>query len=561
MAATILLNGILQKEKTRYPTGISDDDLFELYCADNLLVNYDLDNAEIQDGIIDGPRDAGIDAAYVLVNGIIVTEDFDFNIVRQPVELEFVIIQTKNQDNFKEGPVDKLASSLPLLLDPSKKASDLEPLFKKEVVAVCQKFLTTLSTLADKFPKVTIRLFYCCKGNEPNDTTKAKATGVEGTVKGMGFGNVQFVFLGAQQLYDRSGLQKRLVAKLTTAGSPLSGSNSFVALCKLTDYLKFITDGVGNLMTPIFEANVRAYQGEVEVNKEIAASLKSPTAGVDFWWLNNGVTIVADEAAFTNNQLVIANPLIVNGLQTSHEVHAYSASLKADDARAILIRVVVETDPTKRDEIIRATNRQTSISNSSFRATEQTHREIEDYLLTLGYFYDRRKNAYKREGKPADKIIGIDRLAQGVLAVLLQEPHTARARPTTAIKSEPNYKKIFSGDKNQHPLEMYGVLTALLGIVEPWFRGQAGKIDQVYRNNLKFHALMVLAWALNGGQTMPAPAICKLDVKKATDAQMDAVCKWLFDEFKSAGPEDKTAKDSGFTARLQKNWTPAKTKP
>ena len=89
------------------------------------------------------------------------------------------------------------------------------------------------------------------------------------------------------------------------------------------------------------------------------------------------------------------------------------------------------TEPAKRDKIIRATNRQTSINNSSFRATEAIHREIEDYLLMMGFFYDRRKNAYKREGKSADKIIGIDRLAQAVLSILLQEPHTARARPTT----------------------------------------------------------------------------------------------------------------------------------
>jgi hypothetical protein len=140
MAATILLNGIIDKEKARYAASIKDDDLFELYCADNLLVNYDLDNAEIQEGIIDGSRDAGVDAAYVLVNGLLLTEDFDFDVVRQPVELEFVIIQAKNQDTFKEGPVDKLAASLPLLLDPTKQAAELEPLFKKEVVRVFQSF-------------------------------------------------------------------------------------------------------------------------------------------------------------------------------------------------------------------------------------------------------------------------------------------------------------------------------------------------------------------------------------------------------------------------------------
>lgn len=560
MASIILLESIIQKEKAQYPAGLSKDDLFEFYCADNLLVNYDLDNAEIQAGIVDGPRDAGIDAAYVFVSGQLVTEDFDFGAVRQPVELELVLIQAKNEESFKEGAVDKLASSLPLLLDHTKEAKDLEPLFKKEVVAVCVSFLSALTVLADRFPKVSIRIFYCSKGTDPNDTIKAKAGAIEATLKGMQFSNTHFVFMGGQQLYERSAIQKRLVAKLSTAGTPLSGANSFVALCKLSDYIKFISDETGALMTQIFEANVRAYQGEVEVNKEIAGSLVTPTPGVDFWWLNNGVTIVADEVSFINNQLVIANPLIVNGLQTSHEIHAYAGQLPPGDNRGILIRVVVETDPAKRDKIIRATNRQTSINNSSFRATEQIHREIEDYLLMLGYFYDRRKNAYKREGKPADKIVGIDRMAQSVLSVLLQEPHTARARPTTAIKSEENYKRIFSLDKSQHPLELYGIVVGMFDRIEQYFRSLAGQVDRIYRNNLKFHSLMVLGWALNGGQTMPAAAIRKFDLSKATDAQVKAVVDWVFAEFKAAGAEDRTAKDSDFTDRLKANWTTALTK-
>lgn len=558
--SAILLNGIIDKEKARYAAGTSNDDLFELYCADNLLVNYDLDNAEIQAGIIDGPRDAGIDSAYVLVNGRIVTEDFDFAAVRQPVELEFTIIQSKNQDSFKEGPVDKLASSLPLLLNHTKKTSELEPLFKKEVVAVCRSFLDALATLADRFPTVSIRIYYCCKGADPNDTIKAKASALQTTLKGMQL-SASFSFLGAKDLYERSRLQKELVLRISTTVTPLSGANSsFVALVKLKDYIKFMSDDAGNLITRIFEANVRAYQGEVEVNKEIASSLAQPNAGIDFWWLNNGVTIVADEAAYTSNQLVIKNPLIVNGLQTSHEIYAYASKLSETDRRTVLLRVVTETDAAKRDQIIRATNRQTNINYSSFRASEAVHKEIEDFLLTLGYFYDRRKNAYKREGKPVEKIIGIDRLAQGVLAILLQKPDTARARPTTAIKSQADYVKIFSTDKSKHPLEMYGTVASLLERVERHFRGLGGEVDQIYRNNLKFHVLMVLAWTLNGGQKMPAPAISKIDPKKATDAQMKAVIDWVFGEFKAAGAEDRTAKDSKFTERLHANWKPASTK-
>ena len=42
----------------------------------------------------------------------------------------------------------------------------------------------------------------------------------------------------------------------------------------------------------IFESNVRDYQGNTDVNEGIAASLGTASSE-DFWWLNNGVTVLA----------------------------------------------------------------------------------------------------------------------------------------------------------------------------------------------------------------------------------------------------------------------------
>jgi len=144
MSGLILLESILERLKPNYPAGLSDDDLFEFYCADNVLVNYDLDHSEIEAGIVDGPRDAGIDAAYVFINRRLLTDDFKFESVKQPVDIELFVFQAKNQDTFKEGPVDKLSSSLPLLLDPKQQRATLEALFKKRVVSILQSFLDAM---------------------------------------------------------------------------------------------------------------------------------------------------------------------------------------------------------------------------------------------------------------------------------------------------------------------------------------------------------------------------------------------------------------------------------
>ena len=66
-----------------------------------------------------------------------------------------------------------------------------------------------------------------------------------------------------------------------------------------------MTDQKGELRRQIFEANVRDYQGAVEVNKAIMESLHENDSKDEFWWLNNGITIVATEAPLTGKMLTI----------------------------------------------------------------------------------------------------------------------------------------------------------------------------------------------------------------------------------------------------------------
>jgi hypothetical protein len=46
--------------------------------------------------------------------------------------------------------------------------------------------------------------------------------------------------------------------------------------------------------------------------------------------------------------------------------------------------------------------------------------------------------------KSADQTIGIDKLAQAVTAILPERPHDARARPTSVMREETLYQKLFS---------------------------------------------------------------------------------------------------------------------
>lgn len=80
------------------------------------------------------------------------------------------------------------------------------------------------------------------------------------------------------------------------------------------------------------------------------------------------------------------------------------------------------------------------------RATDETQRKLEMFFDQKGYYYDRRKNFYKNQGKPISKIFAIQSTAQAIHAILNRRPGEARVKPTTLIKTKESYESIFKPD-------------------------------------------------------------------------------------------------------------------
>ena len=87
--------------------------------------------------------------------------------------------------------------------------------------------------------------------------------------------------------------------------------------------IAFLSDGKGNLIRGLFDANVRDFLGKTEVNDAIWATLENLAVEEDFWWLNNGITIVASTADQKGKKLALTEPLLVNGLQTSNVIFSF----------------------------------------------------------------------------------------------------------------------------------------------------------------------------------------------------------------------------------------------
>lgn len=228
---------------------------------------------------------------------------------------------------------------------------------------------------------------------------------------------------------------------------------SAVCWVRLKSFADFLTDDRGAIRRSILEPNVRDYQGKRNaVNPDIRNSLSDSDIR-EFWWFNNGITVLATQCSLTGDKLTVERPEIVNGLQTSQEIFAYfKENPEAADSRNVLVRVIVPPDDHIRSRITKATNFQTPVNQLSLHATDQIHFDIEEKLKLYDLFYDRRKDEYRELRKPISKIISIRTLARTVIAILLQRPDDARARPQSLLNNNTQYNSIFN---DNHDRDVY----------------------------------------------------------------------------------------------------------
>ena len=460
----IILNEIISKHHQDRASHMSEDEYFEIFVAEQILKDRDLTYDELFEGNPGGALDGGIDGIHLFVNGVWVD---DANIegflkLKENVKIDFYIIQAKNKNNLEETVLDKFSAMVDDLFDLSNSLNDFEGIYNPDVLRVFRLFRDTYSKLSYTNPTINITFSYATKGGSPTDNIQRKANFLRDKVGRLIRGcNFHFAFIGASELLDLTRKLPQTIFRLKIAESPISSddSESFVTLIRLDEYHRFITDESGSLRSRLFEANVRDWQGDNKVNSQIQKSLESKQVE-DFWWLNNGVTILATTANLTGSKtLQLENPEIVNGLQTSRAIFSYFSdpTRKSEDERKILVRIIVVSDEKEsREQIIKATNSQTPVPDEALRSLDRIHRNIESFFLAQEppLYYDRRRNYYKNQGKSANRIIGIKRLAQSVIATALFKPDDARGRPGDYLRASDDelYLSVFNQD---YPPSLY----------------------------------------------------------------------------------------------------------
>jgi hypothetical protein len=442
----VLIDSLIADAQKARDTPLPDDVAFELFAAGSVLRDRNLSDEEIEVGRIGGGMDGGLDAVYVFQDGVLLdedsdvfSEDFTAKNVRKNVELDLWLIQAKREMSFTETAFDKIESSLGRLLDLTQTDKQLAVYYSPELIARMRLFTRSWTALLARSPVITVHFDYVTRGDTGSvpAAVEAKRADLETHLcQRISNSKAEAKLVGAKDLWALASATPEYDLQLKFEDYVSKGDSS-TGLVSLADYYTFLTDSHGALQAHLFDWNVRDYQGEVAVNREIKASLED-ASGDDFWWLNNGVTILCSEINIGGNKtFTLGGVQIVNGMQTSYSIHAVIGRIGIDEERkrnrSILVRVSKTHDEATRDRIIRATNSQTRVPDASLHATEDIHRQLESHFLAHDWYYDRRKNYYKNNDKPADRIVAISALGQAVMAIGLGRPDDARARPSSLL--------------------------------------------------------------------------------------------------------------------------------
>lgn len=518
----IFLNSLLHEKKTSFEE-YTDSEFFELFCFEQILKDFDLSYEELVFGNVDDGSDGGIDGFFFFINKdyagdgyaesislnaeesdneeVVISpinDDFRVNIRKfdRDILLELYIIQAKGHNSFAESVFDRVLPTLKDLFDFTKSYEDLHAYYNENLLEkafLFRKFYLQSSAL---HPSLKITFVYASKGDSSEINERVRNRGnilKQDILSYFSSVEVNVNYLGARELLTLSRIERSYTLSLNFTSNYLSGGqNSYILLSKLTEYYKFITDESGSMKKYIFDSNVRDYQGNVAVNKDIRATLDQPDANLDFWWLNNGITILASRASIAGNTISLDDVQIINGLQTTYSISNYfmnNPSAINTENRSISIKIIVidQNLPQTRDKIIKATNFQTAIQPYSLRATDQIQREIETYFGTKGWFYDRRKNYYRNIGKPANRIVSIQNLSQAYMSVILRKPQSARSNPVSLIQADGTYNRIFNG--NVDP-DVYIFCAKLMKTIESYLRRNSRQDWKIVKYHIAMFALI-----------------------------------------------------------------------
>lgn len=382
------------------------------FCALCVSTLLDVDLDEAVATLTDGGEDGGVDA--IAVAGL--RDD-------QPL---VTLFQAKYEQKtlagrgaFPASEIPKLIETIRTIFDPDKPLSKM-----RDIEAVVEEVRSRMREGA--IP--TIRVVLCNNGPRwgPDGDARIDAAG-------FATDEVQWQHLDHRRLVSLFRSQKSIDTILDFHGAAhhedLSFRRVFVGKVPVAAIAELMSTH-GDLL---LDRNIRRFLGMANrVNSRIAETLRSPEERPNFYFYNNGLTMICRRLSFSsirqsNFQVKVEGLQIINGGQTCKTIEQVLGELANHDEYAdtfVMVRLyqLDEDDGPLGHAITYATNNQTPVELQDLRANDEVQQRLALDLAELGYSYKT-----KRDNQPADEqTITSTQAAIAVLTVWRRQPHLAR---------------------------------------------------------------------------------------------------------------------------------------
>lgn len=513
-----ILEGYLKDfSKVQGLENMDESTLFEYFSNNAILSKMQIQDIDLELVHVGGGNDGGIDGIAITVNDHLVGTVDEVKYHKKNLgrlEVKFYFIQSKTSSSFEMAEMGNFFFGVQQFFEEN---PGITFNAKVDELINLKNFIYDDENIMDLRPLPECHLYYVTTGLWNDDKTLLSKIDYE--KKNLEnrniFANVifhpidnkdiQILYREIRNKIDRCIEFERHVIMPTIENV----EEAYLGILPCKEYLRLITDDEANLMRNLFYDNVRDFQGDNPVNKEIEETIRNIDNIDKFVLLNNGVTIVAKEVRKVGTKFTIRDYQIVNGCQTSHIIHRNRD--KITDKMNLPIKVIVTRNSEVMNQITRATNRQTPVTNEAFEALEPYQKSLEEYynnMPDIKLYYERRSHQYDELGIPRNKIISITAQIKSFLAMFLNEPHSTHRYYGELLKS--NRNKIFN--TQQRPVIYYASGLAYY-ILEECFR--QNKIEKKYRI-YRYHILMMFRII-----------ICGYDMPALTSKRIEPYCDKL----------------------------------
>jgi hypothetical protein len=403
---------------------------FVLLCIQIVL---DKSPEEAINYLTEGGNDAGIDGLHI---GDLQDDEFTVTVFQRKLE---------GFSNFPENAVVKLLVTLKALFDPDKTLNfnpQLQPRIEEIRALVLDGY------------RPNVRVMLCNNGLPWKQEAQQY-------INAAGFGNqVSWFHINHDHLVESLLQPKSINDKLQLVGEAVIEEFNYrrVLIGKISvNEIKSLFDRYGD---KLLESNLRRYLGlhHNRVNQEIRQSLSEPEKRSNFYFYNNGITMICNQFRYNalqhkNYSVKINNLQIVNGGQTCMTITNTLRDMPDDDFEAafVLLRLyeLEDLNPAIVYEITKATNSQTPVD---LRDYDDIQRKLEIAAKDLGYEYKRKRDAIING---ASNIIPATVAAKAVFAIWRRKPYLVQFREREIFGQF--YEEIFNDKLNSAQLIM-GVL-------------------------------------------------------------------------------------------------------